>query len=168
MNWISTHRGELTTNTSSASYAGRFLLGCKQEFFFCKFFPRKAETSSRIFSEWVLTTLGQVPDQFSDAGESQLRECRTSSFFNGIWTKWGLYLISKKKNDEKIEIWTKYGKSGIIVIATLEKRETDLGTSPRVVKLIPRRIFSIFPIYGAKKKKKTASYVCNLKKKKNA
>ena len=34
--------------------------------------------------------------------------------------------------------------------ATREKRETGLGTSPRVVKLIPRRAGSISSLYGAK------------------
>ena len=49
------------------------------------------------------------------------------------------------------------------VSATFEKRETDLGgTSPRVVKLIPRRAGSISSCYGANlliawNKKKTPS-----------
>ena len=34
--------------------------------------------------------------------------------------------------------------------ATIEKRETDLGTSPRVARLIPRRAGSISSLYGAK------------------
>ena len=40
--------------------------------------------------------------------------------------------------------------SEILATATLEKRKTDLGTSPRVVKLLPRRAGSISSLYGAK------------------
>ena len=43
-----------------------------------------------------------------------------------------------------------YGESEILATATLEKRETGLGTSPRVVGLIPRRADSILSRYGAK------------------
>ena len=46
----------------------------------------------------------------------------------------------------------------ILATATIEKRETGLGTSPRVVKLIPRRAVSISSLHGAK---------TNLKAKKN-
>ena len=42
-----------------------------------------------------------------------------------------------------------YGESEILATATLEKRETGLGTSPRVVGLIPRRAGSISSLYGA-------------------
>ena len=41
-----------------------------------------------------------------------------------------------------------------IATATLEKRETDLGTSPRVARLIPSRSGSISSLYGAKTKLK--------------
>ena len=51
---------------------------------------------------------------------------------------------------------------------TLEEREADLGTSPRVVRLIPRRAGSISSLYGAKTnskaKKKSGG---NLKKQKS-
>ena len=56
--------------------------------------------------------------------------------------------------------------SELLATATLEKRKTDLGTSPRVVRLIPRRAGSISSLYGAKtnlKAKKNS--VCNLKRK---
>ena len=49
-------------------------------------------------------------------------------------------------------------ESEIFATATLEKRKTDLGTSPRVVRLIPRRAGSISSLYRAKtnlKAKKT-------------
>ena len=45
--------------------------------------------------------------------------------------------------------------SEILATATLEKRETDLGTSPRVVRLIPRRTGSISSLYGVKTNLKT-------------
>ena len=38
----------------------------------------------------------------------------------------------------------------IIATAILEERETGLGTSPRVVRLIPRKAGSISSPYGAK------------------
>ena len=41
-------------------------------------------------------------------------------------------------------------ESEIIATATIEKRYTGLGTSPSVVKLIPRRAGSISSLYGAK------------------
>ena len=40
--------------------------------------------------------------------------------------------------------------SGILATATVEKRKTDLGTSPRVVRLIPRSAGSISSLHGAK------------------
>ena len=51
----------------------------------------------------------------------------------------------------------------ILPTATLEKRKTDLGTSPRVVRLIPRRAGLISSVYEAKTNlnaKKNS--VCNL------
>ena len=57
-------------------------------------------------------------------------------------------------------------QSEILATATIEKRENGLGTSPRVVKLIPRRAGSISSLYGALTNLKAKkSYVCNLKKK---
>ena len=46
-------------------------------------------------------------------------------------------------------------ESEIIATATIEKRYTGLGTSPSVVKLIPRRVGSISSLYGAKTNLKT-------------
>ena len=53
-----------------------------------------------------------------------------------------------------------------LATATIEKRQTGLGTSSRVVKVIPRRAGSISSLYGAKSNLKAKkNYVCNLKKK---
>ena len=46
--------------------------------------------------------------------------------------------------------------------ATLEERKTGLGTSPGVVRLVPRRAGSISLLYGANTTK--TNYLCNLKK----
>ena len=40
--------------------------------------------------------------------------------------------------------------SEILATATLQKREADVGTSPRVVRIIPRRAGSISSLDGAK------------------
>ena len=53
-----------------------------------------------------------------------------------------IFLTRKSKNELLVV--------RILVIATLPKRDSDLGTSPRVVKLIPRRAGSISSIYGPK------------------
>ena len=66
-----------------------------------------------------------------------------------------IFLLEKKKlNRAPILINCQYSdykmsQSEIVATATLEKRETDLGTSPRVVRLIPRRAGSISSLYGA-------------------
>ena len=52
----------------------------------------------------------------------------------------------------------------ILATATLEKRKTDLGTSPRVLRLIPRRAGSISTLYGAKTNLKAKKKLCKLKK----
>ena len=41
------------------------------------------------------------------------------------------------------------GEAEILATVTIEKRENGLGTSPRVVELIPRRAGSISSLYGA-------------------
>ena len=57
-------------------------------------------------------------------------------------------------------------QAGILAIETLEKRETDLGTSPRVVRLIPRKAGSISFLYVAKTNLKAKKMsVRNLRKK---
>ena len=48
----------------------------------------------------------------------------------------------------------------IIATAILEERETGLGTSPRVVRLIPRKAGSISSPYGAKTNLKEKKKVC--------
>ena len=54
-----------------------------------------------------------------------------------------------------------------LATATIEKRQTGLGTSSRVVKVIPRRAGSISSLYGAKSNLKAKkNSVCNLEKKK--
>ena len=50
------------------------------------------------------------------------------------------------------------GWSENLATATLEERKTDLGTSPRVVRLIPRRAGSISSLYGAKPNLKAKKY----------
>ena len=64
------------------------------------------------------------------------------------------FLERKLKNEQ----------SEILATATIEKRENGLGTSPRVVKLIPRRAGSISSLYGALTNLE-AKKLCNLKKK---
>ena len=63
------------------------------------------------------------------------------------------------------ENW-KTNQSEILATATLEKRKTDLGTSPRVVRLIPSRAGSISSLYGAKTNLK-AKNLCLQPQKKN-
>ena len=61
--------------------------------------------------------------------------------------------------------------SEILATATLEKRETDLGTPPKVVRLIPRRAGSVYFIYGAKtnsKARKNLLFATSKKKKRPA
>ena len=53
--------------------------------------------------------------------------------------------------------------SGNVQTSIVERVETDLGTSPRVVRLIPRRAGSISSLYGAKTYSKAKNIsVCNL------
>ena len=62
----------------------------------------------------------------------------------------------------------KISQSEILATATLEKRETDLSgyTSPRLVRLIPRRDGSVCSLYGAKTNLNAKNtYVYNLRKK---
>ena len=94
----------------------------------------------------------RYPDQFPVSRLSQLREFQTSSFFN--------FLPSKKKFIKQIPLFDhlsvfsldnrKMSWCEILATATLEKRKTDLGTSPRVVRLIPSRAGSLSSLYEAK------------------
>ena len=56
-----------------------------------------------------------------------------------------------KKVDQTVSLQKiKSSYSDILVTATLLKRETALGTSPRVVRLIPTRAGHISVLYGQK------------------
>ena len=59
-----------------------FLRSQTEPSFLSKLMPRKERKSSRLFSERVLLLSERYPDQFPASRESQLREIRTSSFFN--------------------------------------------------------------------------------------
>ena len=52
-----------------------------------------------------------------------------------------MVLIARKLGNELVEI---------LATATIERRETGLGTSPRVVRLIPGRAGWISSLHGAK------------------
>ena len=54
--------------------------------------------------------------------------------------------------------------SKILASATLEKRKTDVGAYPRVVRLIPRRAGSIYSLYGAKTNMKANLFATSKKK----
>ena len=96
----------------------------------------------------------QVDIYVSHSRFSRLREFRTSSFFNCVVRKltvdqiggsvWSPFFSGKKIENELLIV------RKIIATATIEKRENGLGTSPRVVELIPRRAGSISSLLGAK------------------
>ena len=54
-----------------------------------------------------------------------------------------------------------------LATATIEKRQTGLGTSSRVVKVIPRRAGSISSLYGAKPNLKAKKTLLATSKKKS-
>ena len=73
----------------AVSYGGLFFSEVTSKSFFCfqvSYCPVKRK-SSRLFSKWVWLLSERYPDQFSASRESQLREFRTSSFFNCVVRK---------------------------------------------------------------------------------
>ena len=129
----------------------------KDVFIWSQVLPRKARKSSRLFWEWARLPTESYPDQFfrfsrvavakiSDKLIFQLCSQKTDS-----WSKIRLlclmkflFLPRKLKNEL---VW----KLATVII---DKRETGLGISPKVVKLIPRKVGSIYSLYGVKPKLK--------------
>ena len=103
-------------------------------------------------SEWVWILSERYPSQFPASRLSQLREFRTSSFFNVLSRK--KTMIKQSPRFDQLSVcWLnnwKMSYSELLATAALEKRKIDLGTFPRVVRLIPRSAGSISSLYGAK------------------
>ena len=162
-----------------------FFLGCKHipgtRVYFCiKLVVALQDEEiepTRLGVSLTRTTLGEVPSRpisrFSRVADAKIWKFRTSSAFK--------FHASKKKVDQaEPSLWstvsflTTHLKNELVRNSrncdSLAKRETDLGTSPSVVRLIPRRAGSISSLHEANtstslKFESKKPSVCNLKKK---
>ena len=115
-----------------------------------------------------LPTLEEVPRRVSRLSIVAVARIRCSSFISFLARKKKLikqsphfYQLSAFRQHNRKMSWFE-----IIATATLKKRKTGLGTSPRVVRLIPRRPGSISSLYGANTDLKAKrNSVLNLEKK---